>query len=563
MSDISSTTAPLTSNDEALLILEYLETEELSKTFLSFLQESRHLKDLQKKLYQRYYQQQHLSKYPQVLSIDDDNFQAFFNKSLTLYSDTSISLDNSLEQQRRKLLPRLTCERSCQTVQCKGILDDSEQPNFLRPISLNSLACSFSPPPSPFINCQKNDNIEKEINDRKRKEIVDLTTTEINENINIKKQKESPIEQIDGPKDHNKSLAGLSSPCTVIKEQDNQDQSSYKLSLTTATKSISSPSLIESSTLKYQCRQSESFSSNCEHYSYRQRSDSTEIACLHTPQSVHYEVYDDSLISMSNIAYDPLYMNMEDENWNTKTTTIITELKKDPLTGKYTLPERIIETPINHSNKIISDILLSTSQYRNIKDDNQLQQTTDNNNEYVQNPSSTPTFSQLISLNRQQEDTDYSASLSEVSIDDLLNSSANDNDLSKIRQDDNPTSAISLDDLLAMPQSLQTSETNHLLSLVSTVYSRAHLQPMELQQEEQQLIQLQFIQTPMSSPPLTKVIIVSHDLLQSIISTQQIPSTSTSFILHSTATRKRKSRSKTGKENKTLKKNQNIVPRTS
>ena len=41
----------LSTKDEALLILEYLENEQMSKTFLNFLDESKHLHDLRARLY--------------------------------------------------------------------------------------------------------------------------------------------------------------------------------------------------------------------------------------------------------------------------------------------------------------------------------------------------------------------------------------------------------------------------------------------------------------------------------------------------------------------------------
>lgn len=64
--------------DEALLILEYLENEQMSKTFLNFLDENRHLVHLRSRLYANY-------ENPDLLKTENDlevlDFQNFFNLS--------------------------------------------------------------------------------------------------------------------------------------------------------------------------------------------------------------------------------------------------------------------------------------------------------------------------------------------------------------------------------------------------------------------------------------------------------------------------------------------------
>ena len=89
----------LSAKDEALLILEYLENEHMSKTFLNFLEESQHLVHLRSRLYSNY---EHPERYPD----DDDDlevndFQAFFNLSLNLSKQTGSILGVlALAQQR-------------------------------------------------------------------------------------------------------------------------------------------------------------------------------------------------------------------------------------------------------------------------------------------------------------------------------------------------------------------------------------------------------------------------------------------------------------------------------
>jgi hypothetical protein len=79
----------LSAKDEALLILEYLESERMCKTFLNFLDESKHLHQLRSRLY---------DNYENSKQINDENdcevneFQAFFN--LSKQNDQSTCLNN-------------------------------------------------------------------------------------------------------------------------------------------------------------------------------------------------------------------------------------------------------------------------------------------------------------------------------------------------------------------------------------------------------------------------------------------------------------------------------------
>lgn len=68
----------LSAKDEALLILEYLENEQMSKTFLNFLDENKHLSHLRSCLYTNYEnpEQFHNENDSEVLE-----FQKFFNLS--------------------------------------------------------------------------------------------------------------------------------------------------------------------------------------------------------------------------------------------------------------------------------------------------------------------------------------------------------------------------------------------------------------------------------------------------------------------------------------------------
>ena len=64
--------------DEALLILEYLENEQMSKTFLNFLDENKHLVDLRSRLYANYENPEQFQNEDNLEVID---FQKFFNLS--------------------------------------------------------------------------------------------------------------------------------------------------------------------------------------------------------------------------------------------------------------------------------------------------------------------------------------------------------------------------------------------------------------------------------------------------------------------------------------------------
>ncbi|CAF0726621.1 unnamed protein product [Adineta steineri] len=74
----------LSAKDEALLVLEYLENERMSNTFLNFLDENKHLHELRSRLYANYDNPQ------QINNNDDDSevneFQTFFNLSKKLVS---------------------------------------------------------------------------------------------------------------------------------------------------------------------------------------------------------------------------------------------------------------------------------------------------------------------------------------------------------------------------------------------------------------------------------------------------------------------------------------------
>lgn len=76
----------LSAKDEALIILEYLENEHMSKTFLNFLDESKHLKELRAELYATY-------ENSQTSNFNDDSevneFQRFFNLSKQIVSQTN------------------------------------------------------------------------------------------------------------------------------------------------------------------------------------------------------------------------------------------------------------------------------------------------------------------------------------------------------------------------------------------------------------------------------------------------------------------------------------------
>jgi hypothetical protein len=68
----------LSAKDEALLILEYLENEQMSKTFLSFLDENKHLVQLRSRLYANY---ENPEQYQNDNDFEVNDFQRFFNLS--------------------------------------------------------------------------------------------------------------------------------------------------------------------------------------------------------------------------------------------------------------------------------------------------------------------------------------------------------------------------------------------------------------------------------------------------------------------------------------------------
>ena len=69
----------LSEENEALLILEYLESEHMSKTFLNFLDENKHLAQLRARLYANYENSQQIN--PTENDSEVNEFQAFFNLS--------------------------------------------------------------------------------------------------------------------------------------------------------------------------------------------------------------------------------------------------------------------------------------------------------------------------------------------------------------------------------------------------------------------------------------------------------------------------------------------------
>lgn len=82
----------LTATDEALLILEYLESEHMSKTFLTFLDESKHLNQLRSNLYANYERSQETNE------ITDEvcEFQKFFNLSKQIVSQLNNQQNDQL-----------------------------------------------------------------------------------------------------------------------------------------------------------------------------------------------------------------------------------------------------------------------------------------------------------------------------------------------------------------------------------------------------------------------------------------------------------------------------------
>ncbi|CAF4934350.1 unnamed protein product [Rotaria sp. Silwood1] len=83
----------LSAKDEALLILEYLESEHMSKTFLNFLDESKHLNQLRTNLYTNY------EKSQQININEINEFQTFFNLSKQIISQ----LNNQQQQQNNEI----------------------------------------------------------------------------------------------------------------------------------------------------------------------------------------------------------------------------------------------------------------------------------------------------------------------------------------------------------------------------------------------------------------------------------------------------------------------------
>jgi hypothetical protein len=87
----------LSAKDEALLILEYLENERLSKTFLNFLDESKHLHQLRSSLYANYENSQQINNNNNNNENDCEvkEFQTFFNLSKQNDQLTFLSNKNS------------------------------------------------------------------------------------------------------------------------------------------------------------------------------------------------------------------------------------------------------------------------------------------------------------------------------------------------------------------------------------------------------------------------------------------------------------------------------------
>jgi len=68
----------LSAKDEALLVLEYLENEQMFKTFLNFLDENKYLIQLRSRLYANYENPEQFQNENDIEVID---FQRFFNLS--------------------------------------------------------------------------------------------------------------------------------------------------------------------------------------------------------------------------------------------------------------------------------------------------------------------------------------------------------------------------------------------------------------------------------------------------------------------------------------------------
>jgi hypothetical protein len=79
----------LSGKDEALLILEYLENEHMSKTFLNFLDENQHLHQLRSRLYANY---EHFQDINNEDDLEVKEFQTFFNLSIQLNTEQNNQL---------------------------------------------------------------------------------------------------------------------------------------------------------------------------------------------------------------------------------------------------------------------------------------------------------------------------------------------------------------------------------------------------------------------------------------------------------------------------------------
>jgi hypothetical protein len=84
----------LSGKDEALLILEYLESEHMSKTFLNFLDESKHLHQLRSNLYANYETNQQINNNENDREVKE--FQTFFNLSKQIVSQLNHQQNDQL-----------------------------------------------------------------------------------------------------------------------------------------------------------------------------------------------------------------------------------------------------------------------------------------------------------------------------------------------------------------------------------------------------------------------------------------------------------------------------------
>ena len=86
----------LSAKDEALLILEYLESERMSETFLKFLDESKHLQQLRAQLSDNYEHSQSIQPSDESTRSTSNEFQTFFNFSKQMLAQqTEQSTKNS------------------------------------------------------------------------------------------------------------------------------------------------------------------------------------------------------------------------------------------------------------------------------------------------------------------------------------------------------------------------------------------------------------------------------------------------------------------------------------